>query len=110
MLHELKAARSHDALLAGIVHANTLLQTKRANEARAEIETLIADWQQRMPYPTPQQFDLLALHALALAAAGEHATAMTEAQRALALGLPATALNARLLDPVSALVASKREG
>lgn len=110
MLHELKAARSQDALLAGIVHANALLQAKRANETRTEIETLIADWQQRMPNPTPQQFDLLALHALTLAATGEHASAKVEAQRALALGLPATALNARLLDPVSALVASKSEG
>lgn len=110
MLHELKAARSQDALLAGIVHANALLQAKRASEARTEIEALIADWQQRMPNPTPQQFDLLALHALTLAATGEHASAKAEAQRALALGLPATALNARLLDPVSALVASKSEG
>ncbi len=110
MLHEKKAGRGQDALLAGIVHANALLQANRASEARTEIESLIADWDQRMPSPTPQQFDLVALHAVALAASGENAPAMAEAKRALALGLSAAALNAGLLEQVTALAASASEG
>ena len=110
MLHELKADRSHDALLASIVHANALLQANRASEARTEVETLITEWDQRMPNPTPQQFDLVALHAVALAESGEKAPAMAEAQRALALGLPAAALNASLVERVTALAASPSEG
>lgn len=103
MLREKKADRSQDALLAGIVHANALLQTNRAAEARSEVEAMIADWRERMPNPTPQKFDVLALHAVALAAIGENDMATAEAKRALALGLPAAALNSGLLERATAL-------
>ena len=106
MLRDKKANRGQDALLAGIVHANALLQSNRAGEARPHIEVLIADWQDRMPNPTPQQFDLLALHAVALAATGEQSTATVEAERALALGLPTAALNAGLVNRVTLLAGS----
>ena len=110
ILREKKADRSQDALLAGIVHANALLQADRASEARTEVEALIADWDLRMPNPTPQQFDLVALHALALAALGEKAPAIAEAKRALALGLPTAALNASFVGRMTALAASTSEG
>ncbi|MFZ2234852.1 MAG: serine/threonine-protein kinase, partial [Dokdonella sp.] len=106
MLREKEADRGQDALLAGIVHANALLQSNRASEARPEIETLIADWDQRMPNPIPQQFDLLALHAIALEATGE--TASDEARRALDLGLPAASLNPALLKQAVALADNGR--
>ncbi|HET9032920.1 MAG TPA: serine/threonine-protein kinase [Dokdonella sp.] len=103
ILREKKVDQSHDALLAGIVHAHALLQSSRAAEARSEVEALIADWRERMPNPTPQQFDVLALHAIALAATGELAMATDEAKRALALGLPTAALNSGLLESATTL-------
>ena len=106
MMREQKMQRSSDALLAGIVHAHALLHSDRAAEARTEAEALIVDWHERMPNPTPQQFDLLALHAVALDATDEPAKAIAEATRALALGLPASALNATLRQRISALADS----
>ena len=106
IFREKKADLSQGALLAGIVHVNALLQADRAGEARSSIEALIADWDQRMPYPTPQQFDLLALHAIALAATGD--TASDEARRALDLGLPAASLNPALLKQAIALADNRR--
>lgn len=110
MLREKKADRSQDALLAGIVHANALLQSNRAAEARTEVEVLIADWRERMPNPTPQQFDVLALHAIALSGTDENDMAAAEAKRALALGLPVAALDSALHERVTALVKSATAG
>ncbi|MGB0134889.1 protein kinase domain-containing protein [Dokdonella sp.] len=110
ILREKKAERSQDAMLAGIVHANALLQSNRAAEARTEVEVLIADWRERMPNPTPHQFDVLALHAIALSATDENDMATAEAKRALALGLPVAAVNLGLHERVTALAKSATAG